>query len=78
MPDGPGPAATPDDVAQLCETVEQQNELLRPILASSVDSREDARSTAQYPRAFAWAGTAIAVLTLIATVISIVAVVTAS
>jgi hypothetical protein len=71
------PAATPDDVAQLRETLEQQNELLRAILASSVDSQEDARSTAQNSRTFAWAGTAIAMLTLIATVVSIIAAVTA-
>ncbi len=71
------PAATPDDVAQLRETLEQQNELLRAILASSVDSQEDARSTAQNSRTFAWAGTAIALLTLIATVVSIIAAVTA-
>jgi hypothetical protein len=77
-PGNPVPAATPEDVAQLRETLEQQNELLRAILASSVDSQEDARSTAQNSRTFAWAGTAIALLTLIATVISIVAVVMAS
>jgi uncharacterized protein involved in copper resistance len=71
------PAATADDVAQLRETLEQQNELLRAILASSVDSQEDARSTAQNSRTFAWAGTAIALLTLIATVVSIIAAVTA-
>jgi hypothetical protein len=71
------PAATPDDIAQLRETLEQQNELLRAILATSADSQEDARSTAQNSRTFAWAGTAIALLTLIATVVSIVAAVTA-
>jgi hypothetical protein len=71
------PAATPDDIAQLRDTLEQQNELLRAILASSVDSQEDARSTAQNSRTFAWAGTAIALLTLIATVVSIIAAVTA-
>lgn len=71
------PAATPDDVAQLRETLEQQNELLRAILASSVDSQEDARSTAQNSRTFAWAATAIALLTLIATVVSIIAAVAA-
>ena len=71
------PAATPDGVAQLRETLDQQNELLRAILATSVDSQEDARSTAQNSRTFAWAGTAIALLTLIATVVSIIAAVTA-
>lgn len=71
------PAATPDDVAQLRETLEQQNELLRAILATSVDSQEDAKSTAQNSRTFAWAATAIALLTLIATVVSIIAAVTA-
>jgi hypothetical protein len=76
-PAQPGAAATPDDIAQLHETLEQQNELLRAILASSVDAQEDARSTAQNSRTFAWAGAAIALLTLIATVISIVAAVTA-
>jgi hypothetical protein len=81
-PGAPGPAGTPaspgaPDDAQLREMLEQQNELLRAILASSVDAQEDARSTAQNSRTFAWAGTAIALLTLIATVISIVAVVMA-
>jgi uncharacterized membrane protein YidH (DUF202 family) len=71
------PAAAPDDVAQLRETLEQQNELLRAILASSVDSQQDARSTAQNSRTFAWAGTAIALLTLIATIVSIIAAITA-
>jgi hypothetical protein len=74
--DKASPAATPEDIAQLRETIEQQNDLLRAILASSVDSQEDARSTAQNSRTFAWAGTAIALLTLIATVVSIVAAVT--
>jgi hypothetical protein len=60
------------DPAELSETLEQQNELLRAILASSVDTQTDARATAQNSRTFAWAGTAIALLTLIATVISIV------
>ncbi|HEY2284665.1 MAG TPA: hypothetical protein VGH88_02855 [Streptosporangiaceae bacterium] len=76
-PGKPGPAVSPDDVAQLRDQLEQQNELLRAILASSVDAQEDARSTAQNSRTFAWAGTAIALLTLVATVISIVAVVIA-
>jgi hypothetical protein len=81
-PGDPGPAATPaspgaPDDAQLRDMLEQQNELLRAILASSVDAQEDARSTAQNSRTFAWAGTAIALLTLIATVISIIAVVMA-
>jgi hypothetical protein len=76
-PGQPGAAGTPDDIARLRETLDQQNELLRAILASSVDSQEDARSTAQNSRTFAWAGTAIALLTLIATVTSIVAAVTA-
>jgi uncharacterized membrane protein YidH (DUF202 family) len=51
---------------------------LRAILASSVDTQTDARSTAQNSRTFAWAGTAIALLTLIATVISLVAAIQAS
>lgn len=66
-------AATSDDIAQLHETLEQQNELLRALLASQVDTQNDARSTAQNSRTFAWAGTAIALLTLIATVLSILA-----
>jgi hypothetical protein len=74
----PPPAAAPEDIAQLHESLEQQNELLRAILASTVDTQTDARSTAQNSRTFAWAGTAIALLTLIATVISIVAAVRAS
>jgi hypothetical protein len=76
-PAAPASPGTADDAAQLRETLEQQNELLRAILASSVDAQEDARSTAQNSRTFAWAGTAIALLTLIATVIAIVAAVTA-
>jgi cell division protein FtsX len=65
--------AKPEDVAQVRETLEQQNDLLRAILSSSVETQEDARATAQNSRTFAWAGTAIALLTLVATVISIVA-----
>jgi len=65
--------ATSEDVAQLHDSLEEQNELLRAILASSVDTQTDARATAQNSRTFAWAGTAIALLTLIATIISIVA-----
>lgn len=66
-------AVAPEDIAPVRETLEQQNELLRAILASSVDTQTDARATAQNSRTFAWAGAAIALLTLIATVISIVA-----
>jgi hypothetical protein len=66
-------AATSDDISQLRDSIEEQNELLRAILASSVDNQEDARSTAQNSRTFAWAGTAIALLTLVATVIALVA-----
>lgn len=73
----PTATATPEDLAKVQESLEQQNELLRAILASSVDTQADARSTAQNSRTFAWAGTAIALLTLIATVISIVAAVQA-
>jgi uncharacterized membrane protein YidH (DUF202 family) len=57
--------------------LEQQNELLRAILASSVDAQEDARSTAQNSRTFAWAGTTIALLAFLATVVAIVAAVMA-
>jgi hypothetical protein len=72
----PGPATdnsatANEDLVKLGETLEQQNELLRAILSSTVDSQTDARSTAQNSRTFAWAGTAIALLTLIATVILI-------
>jgi hypothetical protein len=69
---------SPEDVAQLRQTLEEQNELLRAILAGTVDTQEDARATAQNSRTFAWAGTAIALLTLIATVIAIVAAVRAN
>jgi hypothetical protein len=69
--------ATPEDIAQVRETLEKQTELLQAILASSVDTQNDARSTAQNSRTFAWAGTAIALLTLIATVLSIIAAVNA-
>jgi hypothetical protein len=71
------PGATAADVTQLHESLDQQNELLRAILASSVDTQADARATAQNSRTFAWAGTVIALFTLIATVISIIAVIQA-
>jgi hypothetical protein len=70
----PASVEAPDD-SELHGLLDQQNELLRAILASSVDTQTDARATAQNSRTFAWAGTAIALLTLIATVISIIAVV---
>ncbi|HEX4402556.1 MAG TPA: hypothetical protein VHZ98_14635 [Galbitalea sp.] len=70
--------ATPEDIAQVRDKLDEQNELLRAILASTVDTQTDARSTAQNSRTFAWAGTAIALLTLIATVLSIVAAINAS
>jgi uncharacterized membrane protein YidH (DUF202 family) len=70
-------ASAPEDIAQLRDKLEEQNELLRAILASSLDTQEDARSTAQNSRTFAWAGTAIALLTLVATVIAVVAAVKA-
>ena len=65
--------ATTEDIAQVRESLDEQNELLRAILASSVDTQTDARATAQNSRTFAWAGTAIALLTLVATVLSIIA-----
>ena len=74
----PEPATPNEDLVKLGETLEQQNELLRAILSSTVDSQTDARSTAQNSRTFAWAGTAIALLTLIATVILIVEAITAA
>ncbi|HEX3679827.1 MAG TPA: hypothetical protein VHU90_08915 [Galbitalea sp.] len=77
-PTGKGSVATPEDIAQVRDKLEEQNELLRAILASTVDTQTDARSTAQNSRTFAWAGTAIALLTLIATVLSIVAAINAS
>jgi hypothetical protein len=68
------PLASPaDESALVSDRLEEQNELLRAILASSIDTQTDARSTAQNSRTFAWAGTVIALFTLIATVISIVA-----
>ena len=69
----PGGVATPEDIAQVRDRLDEQNELLRAILSSSVDTQEDARATAQNSRTFAWAGTAIALLTLVATVLSIIA-----
>ncbi|HEY4269332.1 MAG TPA: hypothetical protein VGM94_14210 [Galbitalea sp.] len=69
--------ATPEDIAQVREALDAQNELLRAILATTSDTQTDARSTAQNSRTFAWAGTVIALLTLVATVVSIVAVVQA-
>jgi hypothetical protein len=73
-----GGVATPDDIAQVRDKLDEQNELLRAILASTVDTQTDARSTAQNSRTFAWAGTAIALLTLVATVLSIVAAINAN
>ena len=70
-------AAPSEETTPVRETLEQQNELLRAILASTIDTQTDARATAQNSRTFAWAGTAIALLTLIATVILIVTAVTA-
>jgi hypothetical protein len=69
----PSSPARQEDIALVSETLEAQNELLRAMLASSVDTQTDARSTAQNSRTFAWAGTAIALLTLVATVIEVVA-----
>ncbi|MDQ1546290.1 MAG: hypothetical protein QOH69_1194 [Actinomycetota bacterium] len=73
----PGRNVVPPARADLRDKLEEQNELLRAILASTVDTQEDARATAQNSRTFAWAGTAIALLTLIATVIAVVAAVQA-
>jgi hypothetical protein len=69
----PGRNAPPPATNEIRDKLEEQNDLLRAILASTVDTQEDARATAQNSRTFAWAGTAIALLTLIATVISVVA-----
>ena len=74
----PSGVATPEDIAQIREILEQQNELLQAILASTVDTQTDARATAQNSRTFAWAGTAIALLTLVATVIALVAAIQAN
>ncbi len=71
-PAEPSPALTADDVTRIHEALDTQNDLLRAILSSSVDAQTDARSTAQNSRTFAWAGTAIALLTLVATVVLIV------
>ena len=69
------PSTRPTQDAALTAKLDEQTELLKAILSSSVDTQTDARATAQNSRTFAWAGTAIAVLTLVATVISIIAVV---
>lgn len=69
-------AQSPDvsaEAAQVREALEQQSEILRAILASTVDSQTDARATAQNSRTFAWAATVIALLTFVATVVSIIA-----
>jgi hypothetical protein len=65
--DTPAPAAASDD-ANLREALDEQNDLLRAILSSTLDTQTDARATAQNSRTFAGAGTAIAFLTLIASV----------
>jgi hypothetical protein len=62
----------PEDLASLREALDAQNELLRALLSSSTDAQADARSTAQNSRTFAWAGTVIALLTLVATIVLIV------
>ena len=67
----------PPATDEVRDKLEEQNDLLRAILASTVDTQEDARATAQNSRTFAWAGTAIALLTLIATVVAVVAAVQA-
>ena len=83
-PQSPLAAATPqnlattEDLDRVRETLETQNELLQAILQSSVDTQTDARSTAQNSRTFAWAGTAIALLTLVATMISVLAAIRAN
>jgi hypothetical protein len=64
-PTAPTDAGAPDAMAE-------QTELLRAILSSSLDTQSDARATAQNSRTFAWAGTAIALLTLIASVALVV------
>jgi hypothetical protein len=63
----------PPGTDEVSKKLDEQNELLRAILSTSVDTQTDARATAQNSRTFAWAGTAIALLTLIVTVISVVA-----
>lgn len=82
--DGPPPTGTPPAVAaqspdvsaeaaRVRAALEEQSEILRAILASTVDSQTDARATAQNSRTFAWAATVIALLTFVATVVSIIA-----
>lgn len=66
------PPVGPEDLAAVREALDTQNELLRALLASSTDAQTDARSTAQNSRTFAWAGTVIALLTLVATIVLIV------
>jgi hypothetical protein len=67
-----GAPTAPTASADLQKAIEEQNELLRAILSSSVDTQTDARATAQNSRTFAWAGTAIAFLTLVASVALVV------
>ena len=69
----PGRKPAPPATDEVRDKLEEQNDLLRAILASTVDTQEDARATAQNSRTFAWASIAIALLTLIATVIAVVA-----
>ncbi len=65
------PAST-EDIDGVRELISEQNEILRGILTNSIATQEDARSTAQNSRTFAWAGTAIAFLTLVATVLAFI------
>jgi hypothetical protein len=69
---GATPAPASASSPELQKVIEEQNELLRAILASSVDTQTDARATAQNSRTFAWAGIAIAFLTLVASVALVV------
>jgi hypothetical protein len=75
QPQSPMVAKVSQEAAHARDTLDEQTELLKAILASSVDSQKDARSTAQNSRTFAWASTIIALLTCVATVISVIAVV---
>jgi len=61
------------DLDPLFEAAREQTDLLRALVDADIAIRDDARATAQNSRTFAIASIAIAFLTLVATVVTVVA-----
>jgi hypothetical protein len=59
------------DLDQVVEALQEQTEVMRALLEADIAIRDDARATAQNSRTFAIAGTVIAFLTLVATVVTV-------